>query len=194
MLNTGPVSRTSAKRLRETTLTGILDATMWADRKRLAVVAALFVAGCALIWFCLNLAASWSGLFLERNPVSVTFVGYTNRTAFMPGVGPTNVPLALFDVSNRSAVTLSWALDMEPPGKKNTSMVFSTRSPHSAHRIELFDFEGGGDWRFTVTLFRPRWQQRIGEVLNRVGLHPAIFAAEKVYPPITNAVTGPSGK
>jgi len=71
----------------------------------------------------------------------------------------------------------------------------SPLSAHSATRIEVFAPPVGGfgeDWRLTVPLFRPRWQQKIGAVLDRVGLHLAIFSAKKVYPSTTNILAKPS--
>jgi hypothetical protein len=170
---------------------------MWANRKRITVVAVLFVAGCALIWFCLNLAAPWLGMFPERNPVSVTFVSYTNKVAVMNGVGATNVPFAVFDISNRSAAPLSWSVAIDDSsGKSSYSVVLSVGTPlsaHSATRIGVLAPGGGDeDWRFTVALFRPRWQHRIAEVLKRAGFHPTILEARKIYPPFTNFLAEPS--
>jgi hypothetical protein len=169
----------------------------WANRKGIIVVAALFVAGSALLWFCLNLAAPWLGIFPERTPVSVAFLGYTNSP--MAGLNQT-VPNALFAVSNVTASPLTCRMIVEALHHGERSFYAHTLlfGAHSVERIEVLTLEGGEDWQFQVSLAaiqaRPRWQQKIGSALDRVWLRPASFTQQKVYLPVTNVLTKPSSK
>jgi len=170
---------------------------MWrASRKRIAVVAVLFVASSALLWFCLNLASPWLGIFPERNPVSVTFLAYTNTPIL--GSFYYEATDAVFEVTNHSASLLICAVTVKAQRGEDRSVFAGTSflGPHTADRIKVNTPGGGRDWQFQVSLsvqkLRPPWQRRIRAALNRVGLHSKFFDSEIVYAPSTNVLTEPS--
>jgi hypothetical protein len=91
------------------------------------------------------MASPWLGVFVQT-PMSVTFVGYTNRTAVMVGGDVINLPRAVFDLSNHSASPLSWMVTTEALGRRGNAVVVPTDplSAHSVDRIEVI-IPGGSE-------------------------------------------------
>jgi hypothetical protein len=171
----------------------------WTNPKRIGVVAVLFIAASALFWFCLNLAAPWLAV-LERNPVSVAFVGYTN-SAVRKGFWavPNAVPNAVFKVTNHSASRLIFHVKVEAlPNHEYWVFAADNLGGHSVNTIEVPTPRDAGDAPYRVIFYvrKPltHWQRKIALALARDGLYPAIFSRAKVYAPITNVLTVPSGK
>ena len=152
------------------------------NRKRVVIVAALFVAGCALVWCCLNLAAPWLEVFPEGNPVSVTFVGYTNIPVRN---GLWAVPHAVFEVTNHSASRLIFHVKVEAFRYNEywVDGIPDNLGGHSANTIEL-PAPQDADYAHCRVIFYVRkpltqWQRKIALALARDGFYPAIFSMRR---------------
>jgi hypothetical protein len=165
----------------------------WVNGNRIAVVAALFVAGSTLLWLCLNMASPWLGVFAERAPASVALLGYTNTP--IRGKFYYEATDAVFEVTNHSASILICEVTVKAQHREDRSVYRGTKflDSHSADTIRMNTPGGSRDWGFQVSLavqkLRPPWQRRIRAALNRVGLHLKFFDSEIVYAPITNVLT-----
>jgi hypothetical protein len=110
------------------------------------------------------------------------------------------VPNAVMGVSNFSASPLICRVAVQASHRAEGSLFTDTilLGAYSADKIQVYTPGGGNGWSFQVSLsaleIRPPWKRNMAAALTRVGLHPSIFAAEKVYAPITNVLTEPSIK
>ena len=156
-----------------------------------------------LVMACIALASlAASSLLMPRfaGPVSVSFLGYTNHPAGSEAARAIdNESEAIFELTSHTASRLRCTFTFDAlnsgSGLTSTSSGECSLPGRAARTLSMVVPGSANGWRFQTVISasgsRPYWQQCIGRLLGRIGLHPLSLASDKAYPQLTNVWSKP---